>query len=122
MLFIIGTEWKQLKVDRRIQTPAVTIRIINSESINSSVWLICSRKPQVTHSQRLNTNTEENKGVVRGRKKNPERLQNDNDNDNDNEQLKYDLTVLFSSIFIFNLWEWVTFDVNQRYFSEWIHE
>ena len=26
----------------------------------------------------------------------------------DNKQLKYDSSVLFSSIFIFNLWEWVT--------------
>ena len=35
----------------------------------------------------------------------------------DNEQLKYDLTVLFSSIFIFNPWEWVTCDSSQMQMS-----
>ena len=32
----------------------------------------------------------------------------------DNEQVKYDLTVLFSSKFIFNLWEWVICGILQR--------
>ena len=84
------------------------------------------RKPQVTHSQRLKTNIEENKSVksyftcslssllgfwvvlepFHCGKKTPAKTTQKPRRD-DSEQVKYDLTVSFSSIFVFKGYLWV---------------